>query len=107
MCNLIMNKDYTFMTEIDFEALGRCHYLRGKIADASRRRDDAYKGMTEWYTLEPNPYDRVYEVNMSNFHQNYKEFEPANEELTLLVGEYNQWAEKAGERPMNWVKSRR
>lgn len=106
MSNLIMNKDYTFMTEIDFEALGRCHYLRGKLTDAARRRDDAFKGMTERYSLDPNPYDRIHEVDMAVFSQKAKEFETANDELTLLVNEYNQWAEKAGERTMKWIKSR-
>ncbi len=106
MCNLIMNKDYTFMTEIDFEALGRCHHLRSKIADAARKRDDAFKGMTEKYCPDPNPYERVHEVDIQEFHQKAKEFELANDELTVLVNEYNKWAEKAGERPMRWFKTR-
>lgn len=72
MRNLIMNKDYTFMTEIDFEAPGRCHHLRSKIADAARKRDNAFKGMTEKYCPDPNPYERVHEVDIQEFHQNQK-----------------------------------
>ncbi|MBE8596862.1 hypothetical protein [Xenorhabdus sp. BG5] len=93
------------MSEIDFEALGRCHHLKGKINDTCHKRDGAFRDIKNKYHAGSNPFDAVYEIDMAFFHQKFKELDEANTELTILVNEYNQWAGKAGERPIRWIKS--
>ncbi|MEK9497054.1 hypothetical protein V2H77_11425 [Photorhabdus sp. P32] len=94
------------MSEIDFEALGRCHHLKSKILEALRKRDDAFRDMKNQYHADPSPFDRIHEINMEFFHEKFKELDEANAELVILVSEYNKWAEKAGECTMKWIKSR-
>lgn len=94
------------MSEIDFEALGRCHHIREQIIDTLRKRDSAFDSIGYRYQRTQRFNVTVSEVNMLAMHKNFKEFEEANTELMILVNEFNHWAEKAGERKLDIIASR-
>lgn len=89
------------MTEIDFEALGRCHHVKDKLVKSIKRRDDAFSSIDYRYERTQRFNGTVIDVNMEAMHKSFKELSDANAEVLALFSEYNRWAEKAGERALD------
>ncbi|MGK4478628.1 hypothetical protein ACSMDC_09610 [Yersinia enterocolitica] len=93
------------MSEIDFEALGRCEHVKGLISKAVRDRDLAFSHIASSYRKADHReiHDSVKFMDIEKMHGFIADLEKANTELTALVDEYNKWCEAAGKRPIKFV----
>lgn len=105
-----MNTQYVlkgyFMSEIDFEALGRCEHLKEKLRTAGHARDMAYIEVKRAYWESPN-YDwerNVNHVDIGVMRDAVDRLESADNELMALVQEFNEWAPKAGKKQITILK---
>ncbi|MBP1034010.1 hypothetical protein J8631_00385 [Serratia fonticola] len=93
------------MSEINFEALGRCEHLKEQINKAIRDRDLAFAKMNHAYRkLDGHTvYDTIHFADMEKLRGGFDELERVNVELTSMVDEYNRWAPQADKRPIKFV----
>lgn len=93
------------MSDINFEALGRCVHLKQQIELAILRRDQAFDELSVSYqkTEEHSISDRVKFADMDRIRGAFDELDNANTELTSLVDEYNKWASKASKREIKFI----
>lgn len=96
--------EYT-MSEINFEALGRCQHLKDEINKAIRNRDGAFRSMARAYREQESHtvYDTVRFIDLEKMHQYLSELEAENAKVTALVEEYNRWAPSAGKSVIKFV----
>lgn len=105
-----MNTQYIlkgyFMSDIDFEALGRCEHLKEKLRTAGHSRDMAFNEVKRSYR-ESTGYDwerTVNHVDISVMRSAVDRLESADNELMALVQEFNEWAPKAGKKQITILK---
>ena len=88
-------RGYT-MSEINFEALGRCTHLKEALSKAANERNialnnlDCKSGKTSEYDLS-----RVKHIDIQKLRKAIDDIEKADIELMSLVEEYNKYASQA------------
>ncbi|EKN3986073.1 hypothetical protein ACS90Y_001634 [Yersinia enterocolitica] len=93
------------MSEINFEALGRCEHLKGRITEVSSLRISAFRKLKYGFSdSESTVIDRVHHADIDKLRDAIDELERADVELMALVEEYNKYAPEAGKRVINIVK---
>ncbi|WP_156943227.1 hypothetical protein [Pantoea septica] len=95
------------MSEVDFEALGRCEHLKGKFNEALRLRDWAATKLAGLSNLYSSTQDMIYRVNIQEIEATLEVLKQHQSSLEEIVAEYNSWAEKANKKPMQFVSNRR
>jgi len=93
------------MSEVNYEALGRCDHLRGEINKAHHEREMALLGLTQLHRsngVHQQVYDEVKKINIDAFQNKLDVINSANEKLMKLVEEHNAWAEQAGKKPIRY-----
>lgn len=93
------------MSDMNFEAIGRCEHLREEIQKYVRERDFAFSSMQSTYrpASSHTVHDTVHLANMEKLREQFDRLDVANTELTSLVDEYNRWAPEAGKRLIKFV----
>ncbi|HGG5996080.1 TPA: hypothetical protein ACJG4C_005224 [Salmonella enterica subsp. diarizonae serovar 61:r:z53] len=93
------------MSEINFEALGRCVHLKQQIEMVIMKRDQAFDELSVSYqkTEGHSVSERIKFADMGRMRVAFDELDNANTELTSLVDEYNRWADKCGRREMKFI----
>ncbi|MDE9455397.1 hypothetical protein [Xenorhabdus bovienii] len=93
------------MTEINFEALGRCEHLKAKILKAIADRNSAFRLLKHGFS-ESSEYDisRIQHVDVSQLREAIDALEKADIELMALVDEYNKYASQAGKKDIIVIK---
>ncbi|WP_446469406.1 hypothetical protein [Xenorhabdus stockiae] len=84
------------MSEINFEAIGRCQHLKAKIIELRRSRDRVFKSVKYSYT-EPHmdTFGTIHYFDSERLRDTINKLDEINIELMAAVDEYNQWAKDA------------
>lgn len=88
------------MDEVNFEAIGRCEHLRSQINDALRMRDMEGSRLSNASRIMSSSADLIMMVNTSRIETCYESLKNHQDALRKLIDEYNEWAEKAGKKPI-------
>ncbi|MBD2797714.1 hypothetical protein ID856_14390 [Xenorhabdus sp. 18] len=93
------------MTEINFEALGRCEHLKDKILNAIADRNSASRLLKHGFS-ESSEYgiSRIQHIDITKLREAIDALEKADIELMALVDEYNKYAAQAGKKDIIVVK---
>ncbi|HHR6503125.1 TPA: hypothetical protein ACS8CD_003699 [Providencia alcalifaciens] len=94
------------MSDINFEALGRCTHLKEALSKAVKERNTALSSL-ERIGARTNEYDiqRVKHVDVQKLRKAIDDVEKADIELTSLIEEYNSYASQAGLKEITIVKN--
>ncbi|MBT0378891.1 hypothetical protein [Morganella morganii] len=88
------------MSEINFEALGRCQHLKQVVLDLRRKRDQAFNSIKHCYVSPTHDSAMVvHHFDPGVIRTACDKIEEANIELMTAVDEYNKWAKEA-EQPL-------
>jgi hypothetical protein len=84
------------MTDINFEALGRCQHLKTQFIELKGKRDRAFSEIKHSYTESSSSLpDSVHEFNTARLRSACDKIDALNIELMTTVDEYNKWAKEA------------
>lgn len=105
----MMNVQYVLkgysMSEVNFEALGRCEFLKDKIAESSRLRSVAFRKLKYGFDDSENSnIGRIQHADIDKLRDAIDELEKADVELMALIEEYNKYAPAAGKRSIVIIK---
>lgn len=94
------------MTELNFEAIGRCQYLKEELKEVLRKRDSAYSDLIHAYRKQENHeiYETVKYVDIEKMRISMNLLDEMNKKAILLVEEYNHWADKADKKKIEFAK---
>jgi len=94
------------MSDIDFEALGRCQHISKQLESALRDRHTAYSKMNNCYRANGSGQvgTSVTTTDLKTMQAHFEEFKLIEQKIVELVGEYNEWAPKANERVIKFTK---
>ncbi|TDX18498.1 hypothetical protein EDF88_0984 [Buttiauxella sp. BIGb0552] len=86
------------MSEMNFEAIGRCEYLRNELSNIVSKRHTAYSRMTSAYNARGSShvYDSITTTDIEKMQSAFEELKSLEVEMLKLVAEYNEWAPQAG-----------
>lgn len=93
------------MSNIDYEAIGRCEHLREQINQAIRMRDMEAGKLSQASRMMSSSPDLVMMVNLSRIETALESLKVHQQELRGLMEEYNEWAEKAGKKPIQTMSN--
>lgn len=96
------------MSEINFEALGRCQYLKMQVLELRRERDRIFNGIANSY-IKPSQdaAEAVNHFDASALRPAVLKLEQVNTELMSAVDEHNKWAKEAEQPQIKIVKAPR
>lgn len=94
------------MSEINFEAIGRCQHLKSQFMDLKARRDRMFSEVRASYTesMRSLP-DSVYEFEVNRVRALIDKIDAINIELMTTVDEFNKWAKEANLPQLNIIRS--
>ncbi|WP_275269128.1 hypothetical protein [Pantoea ananatis] len=94
------------MSEIDFEAIGRCEHLKTEISRAIQSRHSAYSRLTTAYKGDGSGhvYNSITEIDTEKMQKALDELKNYEASVHELVREYNLWAAKASKQTLNFTK---
>lgn len=94
------------MSDIDFEALGRCKHISKQLESALRDRHTAYSRMDNCYKANGSGQvgTSVTTTDLNAMQTHFEEFKLIEQKIVELITEYNEWAPKAGERVIKFTK---
>jgi hypothetical protein len=84
------------VSEINFEAIGRCQHLKGRALELRRERDNVFRKIKHSYD-EPHmdTAQSVHYFDSSILRNIADKLDEINIELMSVVDEYNKWAKEA------------
>ncbi|OXH79216.1 hypothetical protein [Pantoea agglomerans] len=94
------------MSDVDYEALGRCEHLKGQFNEALRQRDWAASRLSSLSTLYSSSMDMILIANIKSIEEAVEQLKLHQGSLEKIVAEYNTWAEKAKKKPMQFTAKR-
>jgi len=86
------------MSELDFEAMGRCQHIGKQLESALRDRFTEYSRMTSCFKANGNGQynNSVTTTDLDKMQKHFEELKVFEKKILELVTEYNEWAPKAG-----------
>lgn len=86
------------MSEVDFEAIGRCEHLRSEFSKILGLRQQAASKISQATRNLDGSYfqERLKKLSIEAIEADLATLKSHEEKLHQLVEEYNKWAEKAG-----------
>lgn len=93
------------MSEINFEALGRCQHLKALFTELKGKRDRAFGEIKYSYTESASSLpDTVHEFDTASLRSACDRIDALNIELMTTVDEYNKWAKEANQPQLKILK---
>lgn len=80
------------MTDVNFEALGRCEYLRECLVKAIKDRNVAIRWFQDNLNCSDEASLRLNHIDLDATRRAFTELERTNNEVLSLVDEYNKYA---------------
>lgn len=96
------------MSEVNFEALGRCQYLKEEIKRLHDKRDKLFYSIKHGYpeyTVSPEAVIHYYDSRM--LRAVVDELDDTNMQLISAVEEYNKWAKEVNQPLIKIIKDHR
>lgn len=95
------------MSELNFEAIGRCEHLRKEIGDCLSKRDMfalrlSTAARTSGSTFISNT---ITAISISKIEDALQQLKTYETKARSLVDEYNQWAVKAGKESITFMSN--
>ena len=93
------------MSEINFEALGRCQHLKALVLELRRERDRTFNGIRHSYiTPSQDTAEIVHHFETASLRAACDKLDRLNIELMSAVDEFNKWAKEANQQQIKIVK---
>ncbi|WP_460646028.1 hypothetical protein [Leclercia adecarboxylata] len=94
------------MSDVDFEAIGRCEHLKSQISAAMASRDAAASRISSLTRDSGGGYfqERIRIIDLDVIEVQLLSLKQHDAHLKELVEEYNSWATKAGKREIVFSK---
>lgn len=95
------------MSEVNYEALGRCDHLRGEIDKAHHERELAIISLNQMHRTNGAPnrvYNEVRKVNIDAMQEQLLKVKQIDENLSKLIEEHNAWAKQADKPLIKYAK---
>ncbi|WP_460208429.1 hypothetical protein [Klebsiella oxytoca] len=96
------------MSDINFEALGRCQFLKEQIKKLKEVRDNLFAGIKNTYPeYSTDPTETIHYYDASLMKSVVFEIDEANRQLVTAAEEYNKWAKECGQPLIKIIKDKR
>ncbi|WP_041692076.1 hypothetical protein [Erwinia billingiae] len=95
------------MSELNFEAMGRCEHLRKEITECLSKRDMHAQRVSSATRTTGSTFisNTITSMGISKIEKAIEELKEYETKLRVLVDEYNQWADKAGKPAITFMSN--
>lgn len=93
------------MTELNFEAMGRCEHLRKEIIECLSKRDMHAQRVSSATRTTGSTFisNTITSISITKIEKAIEELKEYESKLRVLVDEHNQWADKAGKAEITFM----